>query len=78
MKCVPLLLFDRIQAAASNVLPYVLLAGLAVGLYFSSLGGGFVCDSRLQILTDPFIHDPSHWLDVLSLRVMGMDVLDFN
>jgi hypothetical protein len=78
MKCVPLPLFDRIQVAASNALPYVLLAGLAVGLYFPSLGGGFVCDSRLQILTDSFIHDPSHWLDVLTLRVMGMDVLDFN
>jgi hypothetical protein len=78
MKCVPQAFFDRIQAAASHALPYVLLAGLAVGLYFPSLGGGFVCDSRLQILTDPFIHNPSHWMDVLTLRVMGMDVLDSN
>lgn len=38
------------------------------------LGG----DSRLQILTDSFIHTPSHWRDVLTLQVMGMDVLDFN
>jgi protein O-mannosyl-transferase len=71
-------LFDRIRSAALSALPFVLLAGLAVGLYFPSLGGGFVYDSRLQILTDSFIHDPSHWRDVLTLHVMGMDVLDSN
>ena len=71
-------LFDRIRSAAFSALPFVILAGLAVGLYFPSLGGGFVYDSRLQILTDSFIHDPSHWRDVLTLRVMGMDVLDSN
>ncbi len=78
MKRVSLPLRDRLRAAAPIALPYVLLAGLAVGLYFPSLGGGFVYDSRLQILTDSFIHNPSHWLDVLTLRVMGMDVLDYN
>ena len=71
-------LIDRVRSAAFAALPFVLLAGLAVGLYLPSLGGGFVYDSRLQILTDPFIHDPSHWRDVLTLHVMGMDVLDSN
>ena len=78
MKRVPLPLFERIRSAASHALPFVLLASLAVGLYLPSLGGGFVYDSRLQILTDSFIHDPSHWFEVLTLRVMGMDVLDSN
>jgi len=71
-------LFDRVRSAAFSALPFVILAGLAVGLYLSSLGGGFVYDSRLQILTDSFIHNASHWRDVLTLHVMGMDVLDSN
>jgi len=68
----------KIRSTAFGAVPFVLLAGLAVGLYLPSLGGGFAYDSRLQILTDSFIHDPSHWRDVLTLHVMGMDVLDSN
>lgn len=71
-------LLAKIRSTASGALPFVLLAGLVVGLYFPSLWGDFVYDSRLQILTDSFIHTPTHWWDVLTLRVMGMDVLDNN
>lgn len=69
---------NNIRALALAALPFVLLTALAVGLYLPSLEGDFVYDSQLQILTDSFIHQPAHWRDVLTLRVMGMDVLDFN
>jgi hypothetical protein len=56
----------------------LLLFLVAAGLYARTLGFDFVWDARAQILIDRFIHDPRHWWDVLSLRVLGMDVLDFN
>ncbi len=54
---------------------------LAVGTFLAfipTLWAGFVYDARIQILTDTFIHDPANWLAVLSGRVLGMDVVDFN
>ncbi len=55
-----------------------LLAGLTVAVFSATLSADFVYDARLQVLTDPFLHDPANWLNVLSFRVLGMDVLDFN
>ena len=55
-----------------------LVALAAVALYLPSLGYDFVYDSVMQIHYDTFIHEPRHFADVLSLRVLGMDVLDFN
>ncbi|MEI7782077.1 MAG: tetratricopeptide repeat protein [Planctomycetota bacterium] len=54
------------------------LSAITVAVFSPTLSSGFVYDARLQILTDPFLHDPWNWLNVLSLRVMAMDVLDFN
>ena len=54
------------------------LAALTFAVFSPTLSAGFVYDARMQILTGDFIHDASHWLDVLSFRVLGMDVLDFN
>jgi len=49
------------------------------GVVFSgTLGADFVYDARMQILTDPFLHDPANWFDVLTFRVLARDVLDFN
>jgi len=56
----------------------LLLAALTVAVFSPTLWSGFVYDSRLQILTDPFIHTAANWWNVLSFRVLGMDVLDFN
>ena len=56
----------------------MLLALAAVALYLPTLGFDFVYDSAVQVQIDDFIHQPRHFLDVLSLRVLGMDVLDFN
>jgi len=55
-----------------------LLAATTLLAFVPALRGGFVYDSRLQILTDPFIHDAANWPAVWSGRVLGMDVLDFN
>jgi hypothetical protein len=54
------------------------LVGVTLAVFSATLSAGFVYDARLQILTDPFLHDPRNWLNVLSFRVLGMDVLDFN
>jgi hypothetical protein len=50
----------------------------SIALYLPSLGYPFLYDSSAQILLDEFIHQPRHLADVLTLRVLGMDVLDFN
>lgn len=55
-----------------------ILAAITIAVFSSTLFSQFVYDARLQILTDPFLLNPWHWLDVLSLRVLRMDVLDFN
>ncbi len=55
-----------------------LVALAAFALYLPALGYDLVYDSHAQILIDDFIHQPRHFIDVLTLRVMGMDALDFN
>jgi protein O-mannosyl-transferase len=60
-----------------------ILAGLALGaitmaLYLPMLSAEFVYDARLQILSDPYLHDRGNLLDILSLKVLSRDVLDFN
>ena len=56
----------------------LLLAALTVAVFSPTLWSGFVYDSRLQILTDSFIHTAANWWNVVSFRVLGLDVLDFN
>lgn len=55
-----------------------LLAAATFLVFVPALRGAFVYDSRIQILTDPFLHERANWPAVLSGRVLGMDVLDFN
>lgn len=63
-------------------LPPVLAAGalalIAATLYLPSLSADFAWDSVMQVRNDNFIHDPRNLPAVLTLRVLGMDVLDFN
>lgn len=54
------------------------MALVAAAVFVPSLGSGFVYDSRMQVVTDTFLHDPGNWFDVLSGRVLGRDVLDNN
>ena len=54
------------------------LVAVTVAVFSPTLSASFVYDARLQILTDPFLHDPSNWPDVLTFRVLARDVLDFN
>jgi len=49
-----------------------------VVLYLPTLRGGFVYDSIAQVLYSDYIHTPAHWMDVLTLRVVGEDELDRN
>ncbi|NDC53893.1 MAG: hypothetical protein EBZ74_06270 [Planctomycetia bacterium] len=55
-----------------------LLAGITLAVFSPTLSAQFVYDARLQILTDPFLHDPRNWLTVLTFGTLSMDVLDFN
>lgn len=56
----------------------VSLAAITLAVFWPTLSARFVYDAVLQIETGDFIHDPWNWLPVLSLRVLAMDVLDFN
>jgi hypothetical protein len=47
-------------------------------LYLPTLRGGFVYDSIAQVLYSDYIHTPSHWGEVLTLRVVAQDELDRN
>jgi tetratricopeptide (TPR) repeat protein len=55
-----------------------LLAGITFAVFSATLSADFVYDARMQILTGDFIHDWRNWPAVLTGRVLGMDVLDFN
>jgi len=54
------------------------LAGITFAVFSATLSADFVYDARMQILTGDFIHDWRNWPAVLTGRVLGMDVLDFN
>jgi hypothetical protein len=51
---------------------------LVAVLYLPTLRGGFVYDSIAQVLYSDYLHTPSNWIDVLTLRVVGQDELDRN
>jgi len=55
-----------------------ILAGITLLVFAPTLSAGFVYDARLQILTDPFLHDLRNWWSVVSFGVLSQDVLDFN
>ena len=56
----------------------LVLGLLTFALYLPSLWSGFVYDAESQILIDNFLHEPGHFADVLTLRVLSQDVLDGN
>jgi hypothetical protein len=58
--------------------PAFAIALVAAMLFVPAVRFGFVYDARCQILTDTFLYQPRHWFDVLTCRVMAMDVIDFN
>ena len=58
---------------------WMLVAALvAIALYLPTLPYDFSYDSVTEVRDDTFIHQPQHFADVLTLRVLSMDVLDFN
>ena len=69
---------DDIQSVHVSWQQAIGLAAITLAVFSPTLSAGFVYDARLQILTDTFLHEPGNWFDVLSFRVLGRDVLDFN
>jgi hypothetical protein len=65
-------------SARRLVLGALAIFGLVVALYLPTLRGGFVYDSIAQVLYSDYLQTPSSWAEVLSLRVVGQDVLDRN
>ena len=68
------------DAAASQVrLRWACALAVALAaflLYLPSLRSGFVYDAEIQIASDSYIHTSTHFADILTLRVLGQDVLD--
>lgn len=62
--------FDKAAAIA--------LAAAALLLYLPALGGDFVYDARLTVLGNDYVHHLGHLRDVVTLRVMHLDVMDNN
>ncbi len=56
----------------------IILAVIAAALYLPTLTAGLVYDDTAQILTNNYIHNPSHFIDVLTLSSMKKDILDNN
>lgn len=56
----------------------LVLATATFCLYLPTLRSGFVWDAVIIVLQQPFIHDPANWWNVLTLRVVSMDTIDFN
>lgn len=54
----------------------VIPALFAAILYLPSLWGGWVMDDKAQIRDDTLIHTASSWGDLLTLRILGRDVID--
>ena len=61
-----------------NWLPCFMLVLLVTTLYGPSLSADFVWDARAVILSNPYVHGLGHWADVLTLRVMHLDMIDNN
>lgn len=76
------LLCSMMDAPKQHPAPAYLLAlslvVVSVALYLPTLGAGFAWDSKIQVQYDTFIHDLQNLPAVLSLRVLGMDVIDSN
>ncbi len=56
----------------------IVVALVAGALYLPTLRADFVFDDVAQLVIDDYVHRPAHFADVLTLRVLGDDVLDRN
>ena len=61
-----------------DFLAAVILAAVATALYLPMLGGDFVYDGRMTVYANDYIHHLRNLVDVLTLRIMHMDVMDNN
>ena len=44
----------------------IIVAVVAAALYLPILSADFVLDDRAQIVSDSYIHNPAHFIDVLT------------
>ncbi len=56
----------------------IALAAIAIILYVPTLGADFVYDARLTVLGNDYAHHLGHLWDVVTLRVVHLDVMDNN
>lgn len=56
----------------------VAVGAVAAGMYLPTLWGEFVYDDVAQIVTSDYLHRSENFWEVLTFRVMGKDVMDFN
>lgn len=56
----------------------LLVAALAAALYLPILRNRFVYDDVAQIVLEDYIHNPAHFLDLLTFRSMTLDIIDNN
>ena len=61
-----------------DLLACIALAVIAIGVYLRTLGSEFVYDARMIVLENDYIHHLHNLADVLTLRIMHMDVMDNN
>ncbi len=61
-----------------DFLAAVILAAIAVALYLPMLDAEFVYDGRMTVYANDYIHHLRNLGDVLTLRIMHMDVMDNN
>lgn len=64
------------SVAKSGRWDVVLLFALVFAFYSPTIRGDFIYDSIGQILYDDFLHRSEHLWDILTLRVLRMDVVD--
>jgi len=71
------------RAVQVSVSPRLTVLALAIGiltfaLYLPTLWSGFVYDAEAQIQVDDYIHQSANFFEVVTFRVLGRDVLDYN
>lgn len=68
----------RVPGSPHLPLIALLIGLLTFALYLPTLKSGFVYDAEAQVLVDGYIHERANFFEVISLRVLSRDVLDFN
>jgi protein O-mannosyl-transferase len=69
---------ERNKIILKPIVYAVIVAIVATVLYLPILSANFVFDDISQILSDSYLHNPSHFIDVFTFSSMKKDILDNN